>query len=92
MAARFGAIDGVEIVGEAEESGAALAGVDATDTDVVVVDFRLTSGTSMELLHSLALSTSPGDHHCADESFERGIQAGMPRGRRAVLLRQDERI
>ncbi|MFM0669830.1 response regulator [Paraburkholderia sediminicola] len=58
MAARFGAIDGVEIVGEAEESDAALAGIDATRTDVVVVDFRLTGGTGMELLQSLARGTS----------------------------------
>lgn len=54
MVARFGAIEGVEIVGEAEESGTALAGIDATGTDVVVVDFRLTGGTGMELLLSLA--------------------------------------
>ena len=59
MAARFGAIDGVEIVGEAEESDAALAGIDATGTDVVVADFRLTGGTGMELLQSIARSTSP---------------------------------
>ncbi|MFL9913763.1 response regulator [Paraburkholderia sp. RL17-337-BIB-A] len=58
MAARLGAIDGVEIVGEAEESGTALAGIDATAADVVVVDFRLTSGTGMELLHSLTQSAS----------------------------------
>ncbi|NMM00175.1 response regulator transcription factor [Paraburkholderia sp. RP-4-7] len=59
MAARFGAIDGVEIVGEAEEAGTALAGIDGTGADVVVVDFRLTGGTGMELLHSLGRSTSP---------------------------------
>ena len=59
MATRFRAIDGVEIVGEAEESGAALAGINATGTDVVVVDFRLTGGTGLELLHSLARSTPP---------------------------------
>src|ERR1700756_4700223 len=59
MAARFGAIDGVEIVGEAEESDAALAGIDATGTDVVVADFRLTGGTGMEMLQSIARSTPP---------------------------------
>jgi two-component system response regulator DevR len=58
MAARFGAIDGVEIVGEAEESGAALIGIDTTRADVVVLDLRLTGGTGMELLHSLEHSTS----------------------------------
>ncbi|WP_137957891.1 response regulator transcription factor [Burkholderia sp. 4M9327F10] len=59
MAARFGAIEGVEIVGEAEESGTALACIDATEADVVVVDLRLTGGTGMELLRGLAQSMSP---------------------------------
>ncbi|WP_341318307.1 response regulator transcription factor [Paraburkholderia sp. IMGN_8] len=59
IAARFGAIDSVEIVGEAEEPGAALAGIDAARADVVVMDLRLTGGTGMELLHSLARSGSP---------------------------------
>ncbi|MFP3563292.1 response regulator transcription factor [Paraburkholderia sp. SIMBA_030] len=54
MAALLGAIDGVEIIGEAEEPGAALAGIDATGADVVVMDLRLIGGTSMELLQSLA--------------------------------------
>ncbi|KAE8759181.1 response regulator [Paraburkholderia madseniana] len=58
MAARFGAIEGVEIVGEAEESGAALTGIDTTRADVVVLDLRLTGGTGMELLHDLEHSTS----------------------------------
>ncbi|HYS64869.1 MAG TPA: response regulator transcription factor [Paraburkholderia sp.] len=59
MAARFGAIDGVEIVGEAEEPGTAIDGVVATEADVVVMDLRLTGGTGMELLHSLTQSMSP---------------------------------
>jgi two-component system response regulator DevR len=59
MAARFGAIDGVEIVGEAEEPGAALAGIETTGADVAVVDLRLTGGTGMELLQSLARSMLP---------------------------------
>ncbi len=42
MAARLGAIDGVEIVGEAEEAGAALTGIDTTRADVVILDLRLT--------------------------------------------------
>ncbi|NPT56142.1 response regulator [Paraburkholderia elongata] len=58
MAARFGAINGVEIVGEAEESGAALTGIGTTGADVVVVDLRLTGGTAMELLHGLAQGMS----------------------------------
>ena len=59
MAARFGAIEGVEIVGEAEEPGAALDGIRATGAEVVVMDLRLTGGTGMELLRSLAQSLSP---------------------------------
>ncbi|NPT42424.1 response regulator [Paraburkholderia sp. 1N] len=59
MAARLGAIDGVEIVGEAEEAGAALTGIDTTRADVVVLDLRLTVGTGIELLVSLAKSMSP---------------------------------
>ena len=59
MAARFGAIDGVEIVGEAEESGTALAGIEASAADFVVMDLRLTDGTAMELLRSLAQRMSP---------------------------------
>ncbi len=58
MAARLGAIDGVEIVGEAEESGAALTGIDTTRADVVLLDLRLTAGTGIELLVSLAKSIS----------------------------------
>jgi two-component system, NarL family, response regulator DevR len=59
MAARLGAIDGVEIVGEAEEAGAALTGIDTTRADVVVLDLRLSAGTGIELLVSLAKSMSP---------------------------------
>ncbi|WP_168787745.1 response regulator [Paraburkholderia aromaticivorans] len=59
MVARFVAIDGVEIVGQAEEPGAALAGIVAFEADVVVMDFRLTGGTGMELLQSIAQSMSP---------------------------------
>lgn len=59
MAARFAAIEGVEIVGEAEEPGAALDGIGMTGTDVVVMDLHLTGGTGMELLRALAQSLSP---------------------------------
>ena len=59
MATRFGAIDGVGVVGEAEESGAALAGIEASIAEVVVMDLRLTDGTGMELLGSLAQRMSP---------------------------------
>ncbi len=59
MAARLGAIDGVEIVGEAEEAGAALSGIDTTRADVMVLDLRLTVGTGIELLVSIAKIMSP---------------------------------
>ncbi|NYH14197.1 DNA-binding NarL/FixJ family response regulator [Paraburkholderia bryophila] len=59
MATRFGAIDGVEIVGEAEESGAAIAGINATGAELVVMDLRLAGGTGMELLKGLAQNMSP---------------------------------
>lgn len=59
LAARFGAIEGVEIVGEAEEPGAALDGIGATAADIVVMDFHLSGGTGMDVLRSLAQSMSP---------------------------------
>ncbi|WP_144156208.1 response regulator transcription factor [Paraburkholderia sp. BCC1885] len=58
MAARFGAIEGVEIVGVAEEPGPALDGITATGADVVVMDLHLTGGTGMELLRGLSQSRS----------------------------------
>ncbi|MFM0500203.1 response regulator [Paraburkholderia caffeinilytica] len=59
MAARFTAIEGVEIVGVAEEPGPALDGIGMTDADVVVMDLHLTAGTGMDLLRALAQSRSP---------------------------------
>jgi DNA-binding NarL/FixJ family response regulator len=54
MAALFGALDGVEIVGEAEEPGAAFAGIDTRAVDLVVMELHLNGGTGMELLALLA--------------------------------------
>ncbi|MEX3671423.1 response regulator [Paraburkholderia phenoliruptrix] len=54
MAALFGALEGVEIVGEAEEPGAALAGIEACAADLVVTELGLNGGTGLELLASLA--------------------------------------
>lgn len=59
VAARFAAIEGVQVVGEAEEPGPALVGIGSTDTDVVVMDLHLTGGTGMELLRGLAQSRPP---------------------------------
>lgn len=54
IAALFGALDGVEIVGQAEEPGAAFAGIAAGAADLVVTELHLNGGTGMELLALLA--------------------------------------
>ena len=54
MAALFGALDGVEIVGEAEEPGAAIEGIGTGAADLVVTELHLSSGSGMELLALLA--------------------------------------
>ncbi|MGC2964534.1 response regulator [Paraburkholderia graminis] len=54
MAALFGALDGVEIVGQAEEPGAAFAGIEAAAAHLVVTELHLNGGTGMELLALLA--------------------------------------
>jgi two-component system, NarL family, response regulator DevR len=59
IAALIGAIQGVEIVGEAEEASDALSGIAATNADVVVVDLRLTGGSGMDVLAGLAQSSRP---------------------------------
>ncbi|WGS53220.1 response regulator [Paraburkholderia sp. D15] len=59
IAARFGAIDGVEIAGEAEEPEAAFAAIAASGADLVVLDLRLAGGTAMDLLQRLARHAPP---------------------------------
>ncbi|WP_042324902.1 response regulator [Paraburkholderia ginsengisoli] len=54
MAALFSALDGVEIVGEAEEPAAAFAGIDSGAADLVVMEWHLSGGTGMELVALLA--------------------------------------
>lgn len=56
VAALFGALDGVEIVGEAQEPHAAFAGINARAADLVVTELHLSAGTGMELLALLARS------------------------------------
>jgi two-component system, NarL family, response regulator DevR len=56
MAALFGALEGVKIVGEAEEASAAFAGIDAGAADLVVTEWHLGGDTGMELLAQLAHS------------------------------------
>lgn len=59
IAALIGRIEGVKIVGEAEESRAALAGIAASAADVVIVDLRLTDGSGLDVLARLARSSRP---------------------------------
>ncbi|REE21420.1 MULTISPECIES: response regulator [unclassified Paraburkholderia] len=54
LAALLGALDGVEIVGEAEEPAAAFAGIGAGMADLVVTELHLSGGTGLELLGLLA--------------------------------------
>jgi two-component system response regulator DevR len=54
MAALFGALEGVEIVGQAEEPLAALVGIETRTADLVVTEWQLSDGTGMELLALLA--------------------------------------
>ncbi|SDG10001.1 Response regulator receiver domain-containing protein [Paraburkholderia phenazinium] len=59
MATLLGSIEGVEIVGEAEETGVALAGIEASAADLVVLEWHLTGSTGMDLLARLAERTTP---------------------------------
>lgn len=54
LAVLLSALDGVEIVGEAEEPAAAFAGIGAGMVDLVVTELHLSGGTGMELLGLLA--------------------------------------
>ncbi|MDR6376719.1 response regulator [Paraburkholderia caledonica] len=54
MAALFGSLEGVEIVGEAEEPGAAFEGIEARAAHLVVTELHLNGGSGMELLALLA--------------------------------------
>lgn len=46
-------IRGVEVVGEAEDVPAALAGILETGADVAVIELRLTGGSGLELISAL---------------------------------------
>jgi two-component system response regulator DevR len=59
LAALVAAIEGVEIVGEAEDAGDALSGIAATEADVVIVDLRLTGGSGLDVLAGLSRSSRP---------------------------------
>ncbi|AOJ71516.1 MULTISPECIES: response regulator [Burkholderia] len=49
----FETILGVEVVGEAEDAPAALAGILETGADVAVIELRLTGGSGLELISAL---------------------------------------
>jgi two-component system response regulator DevR len=59
IAAFIGAIKGVEIVGEAGDASDALSGIAARESDVVIVDLRLTGGSGLDVLAGLARSSRP---------------------------------
>lgn len=54
MAALFGTLAGVEMVGQAEEALAALVRIETRMADLVVTESQLSNGTGMELLVLLA--------------------------------------
>jgi two-component system response regulator DevR len=54
LSALIGTIEGVGIVGEAEDVDTALSDIASTDVDVAVVDLHLAQGTGMDVLTSLA--------------------------------------
>ena len=59
IVALIGAINGVEIVGEAEDASNALSSIAVTDADVVIVDLRLIGGSGLDVLAGLAQSSRP---------------------------------
>ncbi|WP_175425529.1 response regulator [Trinickia violacea] len=54
-----GAIDGVLIVGEAEDSDTALDGIAEAAADIAIVDLHLARGSGLALLKKLAERASP---------------------------------
>lgn len=54
LEALIGRINGVQIVGEAEDADAAVSGIAASGADVAVVDFRLAQASGMDVLAALA--------------------------------------
>jgi DNA-binding NarL/FixJ family response regulator len=59
VALLVGAIRDVVVVGEAEDSQAALTDVRQCRADVVIVDLRLTDGSGLELIGKLSRSAPP---------------------------------
>jgi DNA-binding NarL/FixJ family response regulator len=59
IAASLRMIDGVSVVGEAEDAGMALVAIEASRPDIVIVDLRLADGNGFALLRALARHTPP---------------------------------
>ncbi|WP_313957456.1 response regulator transcription factor [Paraburkholderia sp. BCC1885] len=59
VAALLETIEGVELVGAANEPCAALAGIAAKHADFVIVDLRLTGGSGLEVISGLARNSPP---------------------------------
>lgn len=59
MAALVAAIDNVNVVGEADELKVAVACIDSTAADVVIIDLRLKHGSGLDVLASLSCCDRP---------------------------------
>jgi DNA-binding NarL/FixJ family response regulator len=98
IAALLGAQDGIEVVGEAADGAAALAEVDRTQPDVVVMDIRMPGMDGLTATRKLAggpkvLVLTTFD---ADEYVYRALQAGasgfLLKGARPAELAEAVRI
>jgi DNA-binding NarL/FixJ family response regulator len=59
LAALIETIDGVEIVGAAEDANSALAGIAASEADVALVDLHLSASAGMDVLTALVRDERP---------------------------------
>ncbi|MBK9655203.1 MAG: response regulator transcription factor [Rhodanobacteraceae bacterium] len=59
LASLLAGVDGVEVVGEAGDGGAALAAVDRHDPDLVLLDIRMPGVDGLEVARRLVLRDSP---------------------------------
>ncbi|WP_042304046.1 response regulator [Paraburkholderia kururiensis] len=55
----LGRIDGVCVVGEAEDVSAALEGIAASCPDLVIADLRLAQGNGLELIEAVTAANQP---------------------------------
>jgi DNA-binding NarL/FixJ family response regulator len=81
LATLMGLIDGVEIVGEAEDSSRALSGIVASQAHVAVLDLHLAGSSGMDVLTALARSGRPVipivlTNHCTAPVRQACLSAG----------------